>query len=103
MTMTTETVLEQYSSEDAVRRYKRGTAGYGISYLLDHEYGNIYLNILRNYLLAPVGRGIRLLEFGCGAGMNLIHWLKILNGEKLPVEAAYGTDFSEPLIREASN
>ena len=102
MTTTTGTVLEEYSSEDAVRRYSKGTAGYGISYLLDHEYGDIYLNALQNYLSAPVGKGIRLLEFGCGAGMNLLHCLRILEREKVPVEAAYGTDFSERLILEAS-
>jgi len=102
MTTNTETVLEQYSSNDAVRRYSKATAGDGISYLLDHEYGNIYVNALRNYLAAPIGRGIRLLEYGCGAGMNLIHCLRILDRQRVPVETAYGTDFSSRLIDEAS-
>jgi SAM-dependent methyltransferase len=102
MTRTTETVLEQYSSNEAVRRYAKASAGDGISYLLDQEYGNTYVNALRNYLAAPIGRGIRVLEYGCGAGMNLIQCLRILDRQRLPVEAAYGTDFSERLIDEAS-
>src|SRR6516162_389939 len=101
-TTTTKTVLQEYSSNDAVRRYSKATAGDGISYLLDHEYGNIYVNALRNYLAAPTGRGIRLLEYGCGAGMNLIQCLRILDRERVPVKAAYGTDFSPRLIDEAS-
>ena len=102
MSATAISVLEEYSSEKAVRRYSKGTAGYGINYLLDHEYGNIYSNALRNYVSAPIGKGIRLLEFGCGAGMNLLHCLRMFEREKVPVEAAYGTDFSERLILEAS-
>jgi SAM-dependent methyltransferase len=102
MSLTTRTVLEEYSSDDAVRRYSNKTAGFGINYLLDHDYGDIYLAVLRNHLSARIGRGLRLLEFGCGAGMNLIHLLRVLSREKLPVEAAYGTDLSERLICEAS-
>ena len=95
--------LTEYSSENAVRRYAKKTAGYGINYLLEHEYGEIYRTALRKYLSAPVGKGLKFLEFGCGAGMNLIHCLSIFQQEGIPLEVAYGTDFSERLIEAARN
>ncbi len=36
--------LREYSTEKPIRRYTRNTAGHGISYLLDHDYGRLYLN-----------------------------------------------------------
>jgi hypothetical protein len=38
--------LEEYSSEDSLRRYSKETAGHGISYLLDHDYGEIYFGVI---------------------------------------------------------
>lgn len=99
--MTKDVFLEEYSSEDAVRKYTKGSAGDGISYLLEHEYGDIYLRTLRHHLSALVGDGIRVLEFGCGVGMNLLHCMDILERQNIPVAKAYGTDFSQRLITEA--
>lgn len=65
--------LTEYSSASAVRRYTKRTAGCGINYLLEHEYAEIYRTTLRKHLSGPLVNGIRLLEFGCGGGMNLIH------------------------------
>jgi SAM-dependent methyltransferase len=100
--------LEQYSMEETIRKYTRKTAGYGISYLLDHDYGRIYLDSIERYV--PKSRlkaGIRLWEFGCGAGMNLLHLVSVLERRGIPVEFACGTDFSKALIAaargEASN
>jgi SAM-dependent methyltransferase len=98
-----ESFLAEYSSEAAVRKYSKKTAGDGISYLLDHVYGEIYLDAIRRYVSASMTGGIRMLEFGCGAGMNLIHCLGMLDREGISVETAYGTDFSERLINEASS
>lgn len=95
--------LEEYSSERSVRKYTKDTAGYGISYLLDHDYGQIYLEVIEKHI--PQSRreqGIRILEFGCGGGMNLIHVVKMLERHGIKVACAYGTDFSEALI-EAAN
>src|SRR5262245_35067673 len=99
--MHNEAFLKEYSSDDAVRRYTKKTAGDGIGYLLEHVYGEIYLKALREYLAAPIGDGVRVLEYGCGGGMNLLHCLGLLDRENVPVTGAYGTDFSERLIREA--
>jgi hypothetical protein len=93
---------EEYSTEDSLRRYSKGTAGNGISYLLDHDYGEIYRGIIEKHLPPPAAKkGIRLWEFGCGAGMNLIYLASSLKRCGIRVESAIGTDFSESLIAAA--
>ena len=42
-----------------------------------------------------------MLEFGCGAGMNLLHLVSVLRREGIQVERAVGTDFSPVLIEAA--
>ena len=64
--------LQEYSSEDAIRKYTSETAGYGISYLLAHDYADVYLNAINRFLKTDRRKPLRLLEFGCGAGMNII-------------------------------
>ena len=94
--------LEEYSTEESIRRYTKETAGYGISYLLDHEYGKIYRESIEKY--APKYRlkaGLRLWEFGCGGGMNLLHLVSVLGRQGILVDFACGTDFSEALITAA--
>jgi SAM-dependent methyltransferase len=94
--------LEEYSSDQAIRRYTHEAAGHGISYLLQHDYANIYLAAIRDYLQATTANGLRLLEFGCGGGMNLISLVPLLERNGLKVDAAIGTDFSETLIDAAN-
>jgi SAM-dependent methyltransferase len=96
--------LEQYSMEETVRKYTRKTAGEGISYLLDREYGKIYLESIERYL--PDSRlktGIRLWEFGCGGGMNLLHLVSLMGRQGIKLDFACGTDFSTALIAAACN
>src|ERR1700674_3420922 len=94
--------LEEYSSDDSLRRYTKETAGNGISYLLDHDYGEIYFSVIENQIpKARVQKGIRLWEFGCGAGMNLLYLVSTLERRGGAVEYAVGTDFSEALISAA--
>jgi SAM-dependent methyltransferase len=51
--------------------------------------------------------GVRLWEFGCGGGMNLVHLVSLLTRLGYKVERAIGTDFSPVLVesarREAKN
>jgi SAM-dependent methyltransferase len=98
---------EEYESEDSVRKYTTRTAGYGINYLLDSEYANIYLSVIDKYLRTSPPRPLRVMEFGCGGGMNIIRLVAMLEKRGIEVEYAYGTDFSERLIeaaqREAKN
>ncbi len=96
--------LKEYSSHDAVIKYTKETAGYGISYLLENDYADIYLESIRQYIPDHLKKnGLRILEFGCGGGMNLIHLMLLLEKSGIMVESAYGTDFSEKLIQAARN
>ena len=95
--------LEEYNSMESIRKYTRETAGSGISYLLDHDYGRVYLDVLRNDIPKQrLREGIRLWEFGCGGGMNLLHLVSTLDRSGIPLDHAYGTDFSETLIAAAN-
>ena len=95
--------LEEYSSQEAVLKYSKATAGSGISYLLEHDYGSIYLEVLKKYVPASARLdGLRVLEFGCGAGMNVVHMVSLLDRSGIPLKEAFGTDFSRTLINTAS-
>ena len=94
--------LEEYNAEINIHRYMKKTAGYGISYLLEHDYGKLYLEAIdRHIAKAKAGKGLRILEFGCGAGMNLLHLVSVLEQRGMAVDFACGTDFSEALIESA--
>ena len=96
-----EKFLDEYVSEDAVRKYTTETAGYGITYLLRHQYARIYLEVVDSYLRTSTARPLRLLEFGCGGGMNITRLVSLLEEKRVPVECAYGTDFSPRLVQAA--
>lgn len=96
-----EKFMEEYGSEDAVRKYSTKTAGFGVNYLLRNDYARVYLSAINSYLQTSSARSIRLLEFGCGAGMNVISLVSLLEEKGVPVESAYGTDFSPTLVETA--
>ena len=96
-----EKFLDEYISESAVRKYTTGTAGYGISYLLSHDYARMYLDGIKACLPPPQGQPLRLLEFGCGGGMNITRLVSLLEQKQIPVKYAYGTDFSPRLVEAA--
>ncbi len=93
--------FKEYTSPEAISKYTRATAGYGISYLLDHDYKEVYLGALDLLSNQAKERGLRILEFGCGGGMNLLHLVSVLNRQGIRVEQAIGTDFSPVLIEAA--
>jgi SAM-dependent methyltransferase len=105
--METDPFFREYTSHDAIVKYSRATAGFGISYLLDHDYKSVYLKALAFLPQHVKERSLRVLEFGCGAGMNLLHLVSALSQEGMKVGSAIGTDFSPVLIeaaqREAKN
>src|SRR5437868_12742787 len=105
--METDAFLRQYTSQDEILKYTKATAGVGISYLLDHDYKAVYLEALTFLPQQAREGGIRILEFGCGCGMNLLHLISVLNSKGIPVAGAVGTDFSPVMIetarREANN
>ena len=99
--MQNDVFLDEYSSREAVQRYTRATAGFGISYLLDHDYRDVYCKALSLLSAKTRMQGIRMLEFGCGGGMNVLHLISVLGSEGWKVELAIGTDFSPTLIEAA--
>jgi SAM-dependent methyltransferase len=96
-----DTFFREYTSSDAILKYARASAGFGISYLLDHEYKSVYLEALDRLPRQIRQDGIRILEFGCGCGMNLLHLVSVLGRHGIRVEQAIGTDFSPVLIDAA--
>ena len=99
--MQDDSFFQEYTSTDAITKYTRRTAGFGINYLLDRDYKAVYLEALK--LLPPpvLAKGISILEFGCGGGMNLIRLVSILQRAGIKVNKAVGTDFSPVLIDAA--
>jgi len=96
-----DSFVKEYNSDDAILKYSRHTAGFGINYLLQNDYADKYLEIINSNGFLSKRSGLRLLEFGCGAGMNLISLMRILRRQGIAVEKAYGTDFSTVLIKAA--
>jgi SAM-dependent methyltransferase len=96
-----EAFYAEYTANAAVQKYTRATAGYGISYLLDHDYKDIYVQALHRLPIETKQRGIRILEFGCGGGMNLVHVTSVVSQLGLELDLAVGTDFSPVLIDAA--
>jgi len=62
----------------------------------------VYINAMDRWLNADRSTPMKLLEFGCGGGMNIISLLKLLEAKGKSVELAVGTDFSAPLIKAAN-
>jgi len=94
--------LNEYSSENVVKAYSSKTAGKGIQYNLAHVYGQLYADTIDTIVSDTGGtKPLRILEYGCGAGMNLIHVVNRLILKKVPLEMAIGTDFSKLLIETA--
>jgi SAM-dependent methyltransferase len=94
--------LEEYSADAAVQKYVSNTAGAGIAYLLQHVYGPIYDQQISK-LVGQNGDkvAIRILEYGCGGGMNLIWIVKRLSDRGLKLDFACGTDFSPKMVKAA--
>ncbi len=93
--------LDEYVSEDAVRKYTTETAGYGITHLLRNDYAQIYLDVVDSYLHPLAARPLRILEFGCGGGMNVTRLVSLFEEKSFSVEYALGTDFSPRLVQAA--
>jgi SAM-dependent methyltransferase len=100
--MNANVFLEEYSSDDAIRKYTTNTAGYGINYLLENDYADVYLAAINQLLKTIPPSPLRLMEFGCGGGMNIITLVSLLELKGIKVDSAIGTDFSGRLIDAAN-
>jgi len=99
--METNAYIDQYTSENEISKYTRATAGSGINYLLDHDYKAVYLEALNLLPKQACRGGIRILEFGCGGGMNLLRLFSMLSSSGIHVAQAIGTDFSPAMVETA--
>jgi SAM-dependent methyltransferase len=99
--MEQNTFLDEYTSEKEILKYTRTTAGSGINYLLDHDYKKLYLEALNFLPQQTYQSGIRILEFGCGAGMNLLRLIPALSSSGMHLTQAIGTDFSPAMVETA--
>jgi len=97
--MMTNVYLDEYESHEAVPKYVSKTAGSGIAYVLENIYGPIYANLLdKSSIQASKDGGFRILEYGCGGGMNLLWIVQHLLTEGQPLTLACGTDFSSKMV-----
>jgi SAM-dependent methyltransferase len=99
--METNAYLEQYTAENEISKYTRATAGSGINYLLDHDYKAVYLEALDLLPQQTYQHGIRILEFGCGGGMNLLRLISTLSSSGIHIAQAIGTDFAPAMVETA--
>ena len=99
--METNAFLDQYTSANEISKYTGATAGSGINYLLDHDYKAVYLEALNLLPQQTCQGGIRILEFGCGGGMNLLRLISLLTSSGIHVAQAIGTDFSPAMVETA--
>lgn len=94
--------LMEYTDDKAIAKYVTNTAGKGIQYILNHVYGQLYSEITDSICRkAGANKDFRVLEYGCGAGMNLLYIFKLLVSKGVPIVAAIGTDFSKPILQAA--
>jgi SAM-dependent methyltransferase len=97
-TTAVEADYREYAAPETIRRYERRTAGEGINHLLREEYGPIFLE---SALAVSGPSPMRMLEFGCGAGMALHYLTEALGERGVDVELAIGTDFVPGMVSAA--
>lgn len=94
--------LEEYSSDETVAKYVSKTAGQGIEYNLARVYGPVYEHII-DAICAEREQDVpfHVLEYGCGAGMNLLWITQLLSRKNRTLGEGIGADFSEKLVDAA--
>jgi len=98
----TDVYMDEYTREDIIAKYISDTAGTGIAHILKHVYAPIYLKAIRETAaLRPRNHAFTVMEYGCGGGMNLVRIMELLRSEGLRIKAAYGVDFSPPMVEAA--
>ncbi len=99
---TGDVYLDEYTRQDIIARYISQTAGAGIGYVLTSVYAPLYLETVKTMLSQhPKDHAYRVLEYGCGGGMNMLKIVELLKSQGAILERAFGTDFSEPMIEAA--
>lgn len=92
----------EYQHPDTIRRYRPRSAGEGINYLLRESYGPLLLDSLKTALAEAGLTRLRILEFGCGAGMAIQHVAQTIAEEGIELDLAVGADFAPAMIEAAA-
>ena len=94
--------MDEYTRDDIIARYISRSAGAGIAYVLTNVYSSIYLEVIKKLIAErPKQHPFRVMEYGCGGGMNLLKLIELLQSQGAALDRAYGTDFSAPMIEAA--
>jgi SAM-dependent methyltransferase len=94
--------LDEYSRDYMIARYLSRTAGAGVGYALTNVYAPVYRSLVRSLIMQrPKQHTFRILEYGCGGGMNLLKIIDLFREQRAEVETAIGTDFSARMIDAA--
>ena len=94
--------LDEYSRDENIARYVSRTAGAGIAYVLARVYAPIYGKAISAVAAErPAQHAYRVLEYGCGGGMNLLKLIELLESQGRRWERAVGADFSPPMVEAA--
>jgi len=98
----TDVYMQEYTRDDTIAKYISQTAGDGIAYVLQHVYAPVYQRAIRELMAArPKGHAFRVMEYGCGGGMNLLRIVELLESAGAVLERGFGVDFSPPMIEAA--
>jgi SAM-dependent methyltransferase len=101
-TSNVDTFIEHYSRADVIAKYITKSAGAGIEHVLANVYGPIYLRVIQELTAQrPKQHRFRILEYGCGGGMNLLKLVDLLRSAGVQLDKGYGTDFSPPMVEAA--
>lgn len=94
--------LDEYSQNDVIAKYLSKTAGAGIAHVLSEVYAPIYLTVVKALIAQrPKQHKFRILEYGCGGGMNLFKLIELFEQQGAHIETGFGADFSAPMIEAA--
>ena len=81
--------MQEYTRDDIIARYISDTAGAGIAHILKHVYAPIYLGAIKHLMSdLPKQHQFRVMEYGCGGGMNLLRLVELLRSEGAAVCAS---------------
>jgi SAM-dependent methyltransferase len=98
----TDVYFAEYSQPTIIARYLSGTAAPASTYLVRAVYSPIYQEILQTLVSRnPEHNGFRILEYGCGGGMNLLQLIRLFQAQGAQLADAIGTDFSPAMIEAA--
>jgi SAM-dependent methyltransferase len=95
-------VLAYYTQPEVMTRYLPSSACPGVGYAVSHVYGAIYQSIIGSIVAhRPQHHEFRVLEYGCGGGMNLLQLIQIFRAQGVGLTSAIGTDLSWSMINAA--